>query len=67
MTVHGLTYYEIQAWVMNNEESLESARHILVQLERMEWLVTSLLKLSKIDAGTIEFKNQSRFQFNHLT
>lgn len=26
------------------------------QLERIQWLVTSLLKLSRVDAGTVEFK-----------
>ncbi len=36
----------------------EFTRNIQVQLERMEWLVSSLLKLSKIDAGTIVFKNE---------
>ncbi|MDQ0208395.1 sensor histidine kinase [Alkalicoccobacillus murimartini] len=44
---------------ITDEKRVEFARHILVQLERMEWLVTSLLKLSKMDAGTIEFKKQS--------
>ncbi|MDQ0253568.1 signal transduction histidine kinase [Evansella vedderi] len=34
----------------------EFTRNIRVQLERIEWLVSSLLKLSKIDAGTIQFK-----------
>lgn len=32
--------------------------HISAQLERMEWLVSSLLKLSKIDAGTVLFKKE---------
>ena len=34
----------------------EFTKNIGVQLERIEWLVSSLLKLSKIDAGTISFK-----------
>lgn len=34
----------------------EFTRNITVQLERMEWLMTALLKLSKIDAGTAMFK-----------
>lgn len=29
-----------------------------VELERIEWLITSLLKLSKIDSGTIVFKDE---------
>ncbi|WP_028545506.1 sensor histidine kinase [Paenibacillus taiwanensis] len=35
---------------------MEFTHHIRVQLERMDWLVSSLLKLSKIDAKTIQFK-----------
>ena len=34
----------------------EFTRNISVQLERMEWLISSLLKLSKIEAGTVIFK-----------
>ncbi|MFK3939203.1 sensor histidine kinase [Alkalihalobacillus sp. NPDC078783] len=43
---------------VNDDKRREFARHQLVQLERMEWLVTSLLKLSKMDAGGIVFKNE---------
>ena len=34
----------------------EFTRNIRIQLERIDWLVSSLLKLSKIDAGTVQFK-----------
>lgn len=34
----------------------EFTHNIRIQLERIDWLVTSLLKLSKIDAQTIQFK-----------
>jgi signal transduction histidine kinase len=34
----------------------EFTRHIRIQLERIDWLVSSLLKLSKMDAKTIQFK-----------
>src|SRR5690606_16404975 len=34
----------------------EFVRNIQVQLDRLDWLVSSLLKLSKIDAGTVKFK-----------
>ena len=34
----------------------EFTRNIRIQLERIDWLVSSLLKLSKIDAGTVHFK-----------
>ncbi|CAM3988527.1 sensor histidine kinase [Lederbergia lenta] len=37
----------------------EFTRNIRIQLERIEWLVSSLLKLSKIDAGTAQFKKES--------
>jgi signal transduction histidine kinase len=38
------------------EKRTEFTRHIRVQLERIEWLISSLLKLSKLDAGTVAFK-----------
>ncbi len=37
----------------------EFIRNIQSQLERLQWLVSSLLKLSKIDAGTIDFKKET--------
>ncbi len=43
---------------LTNEKRVEFTRNLQVQLERMEWLVSSLLKLSKIDAGTIFFKKE---------
>jgi signal transduction histidine kinase len=43
---------------LDDEKRAEFTRNIQVQLERMEWLVSSLLKLSKIDAGTISFKKE---------
>ncbi|MBT2575265.1 HAMP domain-containing histidine kinase [Bacillus sp. ISL-51] len=36
----------------------EFTRNIRVQLERIDWLVSSLLKLSKIDAKTVQFKKE---------
>ncbi len=36
----------------------EFTRNISVSLERIEWLVSSLLKLSKIDAGSVQFKRE---------
>ena len=38
------------------EKRTEFTHNIRIQLERIEWLVSSLLKLSKIDAGTVQFK-----------
>jgi signal transduction histidine kinase len=37
---------------------IEFTKNIRSQLERLQWLVTSLLKLSKIDAGAIDFKKE---------
>lgn len=41
---------------LDESKRAEFTRNIGIQLERMDWLVTSLLKLSKMDAGTILFK-----------
>jgi signal transduction histidine kinase len=43
---------------LDDAKRAEFTRNLQVQLERMEWLVSSLLKLSKIDAGTIAFKKE---------
>jgi signal transduction histidine kinase len=43
---------------LKQDKRIEFTRNLGVQLERMEWLLTSLLKLSKIDAGTVEFKKE---------
>jgi signal transduction histidine kinase len=37
----------------------EFLRRIESQLKRMEWLVSSLLKLSRLDAGTVEMKKEN--------
>ena len=34
----------------------EFTRHIRIQLERIQWLVSSLLKMSRLDAGVIQMK-----------
>jgi signal transduction histidine kinase len=44
---------------------VEFTRNLHIQLERIEWLISSLLKLSKIDAGTVYFK-QDRVQVESL-
>ncbi len=44
---------------MPKEKRNEFTYNIQKQLERIEWLVTSLLKLSKIDAGTALFKKET--------
>ncbi len=42
-----------------DQKRLEFTDRIRVQLERLQWLVTSLLKLSRLDAKTVEFKPES--------
>lgn len=56
-----LTSMMMMADFLNDEKlpmtkRAEFIHSIRIQLERMEWLVSSLLKLSKIDAGTVVFK-----------
>ncbi len=58
-----LTSMMVMADLLSDPNLSESKReeftqNIRVQLERIEWLVTSLLKLSKIDAGTATFKKE---------
>jgi signal transduction histidine kinase len=58
-----LTSMTVLADVLSSEKldpdkRREFTKTLDTQLERMEWLLTSLLKLSKIDAGTIRFKKE---------
>jgi signal transduction histidine kinase len=46
---------------LEETKRLEFTKNIRIQLERIEWLVSSLLKLSKIDAGTVDFKKDEVF------
>ncbi len=41
------------------EKREEFTQNIRSQLERLQWLVSSLLKLSRMDAGTIEFRKET--------
>lgn len=43
------------------EKRREFTSNIRTQLERIGWLVASLLKFSKIDAGTVQFKKEAIF------
>ncbi len=56
-----LTSMTVMADVLSSEglepeNRREFTKTLSTQLERMEWLLTSLLKLSKMDAGTVKFK-----------
>lgn len=44
---------------LSYERRVQLARELKKQLERMQWLVESLLKLSKIDAGTAIFASEN--------
>lgn len=44
---------------LSDKKRVEFTKNIQKQLERIDWLVSSLLKLSKIDAGTVSFKKES--------
>jgi signal transduction histidine kinase len=59
-----LTSMTVMADLLDNEELNPVKRkaftkNLELQLERMEWLLSSLLKLSKIDAGTVVFKKET--------
>lgn len=43
---------------LNEDKRAEFTHNISVQLERIQWLVSSLLKISKIDAGAVSFKKE---------
>ncbi|MDD3173239.1 MAG: HAMP domain-containing sensor histidine kinase [Herbinix sp.] len=58
-----LTSMMVMTDLLNNDnlspdKRKEFTKNLELQLERMEWLLTSLLKLSKIDAGTVHFKKE---------
>lgn len=58
-----LTSMMIIAEVLRDEKDPEKRNGFIKiieeQLEKMKWLITTLLKISKIDAGTAEFNMQS--------
>ena len=57
-----LTSMMIITEVLQNEENAEKRAEFVniieEQLTKMKWLITTLLKISKIDAGTVEFNMQ---------
>lgn len=59
-----LTSMMVMTDLLNHDDLIpdkrrEFTKNLELQLERMEWLLTSLLKLSKIDAGTVTFKKEN--------
>lgn len=58
-----LTSMMVMADLLNDATLPEAKRrefthNMTIQLERIDWLVSSLLKLSKIDAGTVQFRRE---------
>ena len=41
------------------EKQKRTTRELYELLSRIDWLITTLLKLSKLDAGTIAFKKET--------
>lgn len=58
-----LTSMMVMTELLEKEKEEEKRKQFLQvverQLEKMKWLITNLLKLSKLDAGTVEFHNVS--------
>lgn len=46
----------LQSESLPAEKRLEFTRSILVQIQRLEWLVSSLLRMAQLDAGSLQFK-----------
>ncbi|MBE5963024.1 MAG: HAMP domain-containing histidine kinase [Lachnospiraceae bacterium] len=59
LTSIGMMADFLNADALPEEKRKEFARNILHSLNRMSWLVTSLLKISKLDAGTIVLKKET--------
>ncbi len=43
---------------ISEERRLHLTRELYDLLARIDWLITTLLKISKLDAGTVQFKNE---------
>lgn len=43
---------------LTDEKKYETTRKIYEMLSRIEWLITTLLKISKLDAGTVNFRTE---------
>lgn len=58
-----LTSMMVMTDLLKDEQSEEKKTEFISvienQLDKMKWLITNLLKLSKLDAGTVEFRKES--------
>ena len=59
LTSMKLTAEMLSSDQVSDEKRLRMARDLKRQLDRSQWLVESLLKLSKIDAGTAHFRQET--------
>lgn len=57
-----LTSMMVMTDLMKNEKNEQKNREFLEvienQLDKMKWLILNLLKISKLDTGTVDFKNE---------
>ncbi len=44
---------------ISDERRIKLTHELLGSLSRIDWLITALLKISRLDAGTVEFKNET--------
>lgn len=44
---------------ISDEERMKLTHELLSLLSRIDWLITTLLKISKLDAGTVQFKKET--------
>ncbi len=44
---------------ITEEKRIKVTHELYEHLSRIDWLITALLKISKLDAGTVQFKNES--------
>ena len=44
---------------ISDEERMKQTQELLSLLSRIDWLITTLLKISKLDAGTVQFKQET--------
>lgn len=58
LTTINLLMFRLERREVSTEDRLEMVREINQHLARIDWLISSLLKISKIDAGTAAFKKE---------
>lgn len=59
LTSINLTVSMLSADNLSKEKRMQLTRSLKKSLERIDWLITTLLKISKLDAGTVHFKHES--------